>query len=41
MCSDDKVGKSKDEDNDDIKFFEFFIKAFICLEDILSVYEKA
>ncbi len=41
MCSDDKVGKSKDEDNDDIKFSELPIKASTRLEDILSVYEKA
>lgn len=41
MCSDDKVGKSKDEDNDDIKFSELPIKPSTRLEDILSVYEKA
>ncbi len=41
VCSDDKVGKSKDEDNDDIKFSELPIKASTRLEDILSVYEKA
>ncbi len=41
VCSDDKVGKSKDEDNDDIKFSELSIKASTRLEDILSAYEKA
>ncbi|MFP6164928.1 type ISP restriction/modification enzyme [Helicobacter pylori] len=41
VCSDDKVGKSKDEYNDDIKFSELPIKASTRLEDILSVYEKA
>ncbi len=41
VCSDDKTGKSKDEDNDDIKFSELPIKASTRLEDILSVYEKA
>ncbi|GAA8063390.1 DEAD/DEAH box helicase family protein [Helicobacter pylori] len=41
VCSDDKVGKSKDEDNDDIKFSELPLKPSIRLEDILSVYEKA
>ncbi|WP_187846940.1 DEAD/DEAH box helicase [Helicobacter pylori] len=41
VCSDDKVGKSKDEDNDDIKFSELPIKASTRLEDILSVHEKA
>lgn len=45
MCSDDKVGKGKknknDDDIDDINFFEFFNKSFICFEDILSVYKKA
>ncbi len=41
VCSDDKVGKSKDEDNDDIKFSELPIKASTRLEDILSVYQKA
>ncbi|MFP6306477.1 type ISP restriction/modification enzyme [Helicobacter pylori] len=41
VCSDDKVGKSKDEDNDDIKFSELPIKSSTRLEDILSVYEKA
>lgn len=41
MCSDDKVGKSKDEDNDDINFSELPLKPSTRLEDILSVYEKA
>lgn len=41
VCSDDKVGKSKNEDNDDIKFSELPIKASTRLEDILSVYKKA
>ncbi|WRF07684.1 DEAD/DEAH box helicase family protein [Helicobacter pylori] len=41
VCSDDKVGQSKSEDNDDIKFSELPIKASTRLEDILSVYEKA
>ncbi|WRA34068.1 DEAD/DEAH box helicase [Helicobacter pylori] len=41
VCSDDKVGKSKNEDNDDIKFSELPIKASTRLEDILSVHEKA
>lgn len=41
VCSDDKVGKSKDEDNDDIKFSELPIKPSTRLEDILSVYQKA
>ncbi len=41
VCSDDKVGKSKDEDNDDIKFSELPVKASTRLEDILSTYEKA
>ncbi|MFP6070247.1 type ISP restriction/modification enzyme [Helicobacter pylori] len=41
VCSDDKVGKSKDEDNDDIKFSELPIKPSTRLEDILSVYERA
>ncbi|WQY66108.1 DEAD/DEAH box helicase [Helicobacter pylori] len=41
VCSDDKVGKSKNEDNDDIKFSELPIKASTRLEDILSVYERA
>lgn len=41
VCSDDKVGKSKDEDNDDIKFSELPLKPSTRLEDILSVHEKA
>ncbi len=41
VCSDDKVGKSKNEDNDDIKFSELPIKPSTRLEDILSAYEKA
>ncbi|GAA9696401.1 DEAD/DEAH box helicase family protein [Helicobacter pylori] len=41
VCSDDKVGQSKNEDNDDIKFSELPIKASTRLKDILSVYEKA
>ncbi len=41
VCSDDKVGQSKNEDNDDIKFSELPIKASTRLEDILSTYEKA
>lgn len=41
VCSDDKVGKSKDEDNDDIKFSELPIKPSTRLKDILSTYEKA
>lgn len=41
VCSDNKVGQSKNEDNDDIKFSELPIKASTRLEDILSVYEKA
>ncbi|GAA9583500.1 DEAD/DEAH box helicase family protein [Helicobacter pylori] len=41
VCSDDKVGKSKNEDNDDIKFSELPIKPSTRLEDILSVYEQA
>lgn len=41
VCSDDKVGKSKNEDNDDIKFSELPIKASTRLEDILRVYKKA
>ncbi len=46
VCSDDKVGqskknKSKNEDNDDIKFSELPIKSSTRLEDILSTYEKA
>lgn len=41
VCSDNKTGQSKNEDNDDIKFSELPIKASTRLEDILSVYEKA
>ncbi|GHQ04170.1 hypothetical protein VN1210_07320 [Helicobacter pylori] len=41
VCSDDKTGQSKNEDNDDIKFSELPIKASTRLEDILSVYELA
>ncbi|EMH26834.1 DEAD/DEAH box helicase [Helicobacter pylori] len=46
VCSDDKTGqskknKSKNEDNDDIKFSELPIKPSTRLEDILSAYEKA
>lgn len=41
VCSDDKVGKSKDKDNDDINFSELPLKPSTRLEDILSVYEKA
>ncbi|MGN8380718.1 type ISP restriction/modification enzyme [Helicobacter pylori] len=46
VCSDDKTGqskknKSKNEDNDDIKFSELPIKASTRLEDILSAYERA
>ncbi|GAA7103594.1 DEAD/DEAH box helicase family protein [Helicobacter pylori] len=41
VCSDDKVGKSKNEDNDDIKFSELPLKPSTRLEDILSTYEKA
>ncbi len=41
VCSDDKVGKNKDEDNDDIKFSELPLKPSTRLEDILSVYQKA
>ncbi len=40
VCSDDKVGKSKNEDNDDINFSELPLKPSTRLEDILSVYEK-
>ncbi|GAA8014947.1 hypothetical protein JP0556_11200 [Helicobacter pylori] len=40
VCSDDKVGKGKDEDNDDINFSELPLKPSTRLEDILSVYEK-
>ncbi|GHR97862.1 helicase [Helicobacter pylori] len=41
VCSDDKVGKSKNEDNDDINFSELPLKPSTRLENILSVYEKA
>ncbi len=41
VCSDDKVGKSKNEDNDDINFSELPLKPSTRLKDILSVYEKA
>ncbi|WQU28264.1 DEAD/DEAH box helicase [Helicobacter pylori] len=46
VCSDDKTGqskknKSKNEDNDDIKFSELPLKPSTRLEDILSVYERA
>ncbi|WQU42702.1 DEAD/DEAH box helicase [Helicobacter pylori] len=41
VCSDDKVGKSKNEDNDDINFSELPIKPSTRLEDILSVHKKA
>ncbi|MFP6311836.1 type ISP restriction/modification enzyme [Helicobacter pylori] len=41
MCSDDKVGQSKNEDNDDIKFSELPLKPSTRLEDILSVHKKA
>ncbi|GAA8136211.1 DEAD/DEAH box helicase family protein [Helicobacter pylori] len=41
VCSDDKVGQSKNEDNDDIKFSELPLNPSTRLEDILSVYEKA
>lgn len=41
VCSDDKTGQSKNEDNDDIKFSELPIKPSTRLEDILSVYQKA
>ncbi len=41
VCSDDKTGQSKNEDNDDINFSELPIKPSTRLEDILSVYEKA
>lgn len=41
VCSDNKTGESKNEDNDDIKFSELPIKPSTRLEDILSVYEKA
>ncbi|EJB62035.1 DEAD/DEAH box helicase family protein [Helicobacter pylori] len=41
VCSDDKTGQSKNEDNDDIKFSELPLKPSTRLEDILSAYEKA
>ncbi|WRE96289.1 DEAD/DEAH box helicase [Helicobacter pylori] len=46
VCSDNKTGqskknKSKNEDNDDIKFSELPIKPSTALKDILSVYERA
>ncbi|WP_423978842.1 type ISP restriction/modification enzyme [Helicobacter pylori] len=41
VCSDDKVGRSKDEDNDDINFSELPLKSSTRLEDILSVRKKA
>ncbi len=41
VCSDDKTGQSKNEDNDDIKFSELPLKPSTRLEDILSVHEKA
>ncbi|EJC14440.1 eco57I restriction-modification methylase family protein [Helicobacter pylori Hp P-25] len=46
VCSDDKTGqskknKSKNEDNDDIKFSELPIKPSTALKDILSTYERA
>ncbi|GLO86321.1 helicase [Helicobacter pylori] len=41
VCSDDKVGQSKNEDNDDINFSELPLKPSTRLEDILSVHEKA
>ncbi|MGL2410253.1 type ISP restriction/modification enzyme [Helicobacter pylori] len=46
VCSDDKTGqskknKSKNEDNDDIKFSELPLKPSTALKDILSVYEKS
>ncbi len=41
VCSDDKVGQSKNKDNDDINFSELPIKPSTRLEDILSTYEKA
>lgn len=41
VCSDDKTGKSKNEDNDDINFSELPLKPSTRLEDILSAYEKA
>lgn len=41
VCSDDKVGKSKNEGNDDINFSELPLKPSTRLEDILSVHKKA
>ncbi len=41
VCSDDKVGKSKDEDNDDINFSELPLKPSTRFEDILSTHKKA
>ncbi len=41
VCSDDKVGQSKNEDNDDINFSELPLKPSTRLEDILSVHKKA
>ncbi|WQX42732.1 DEAD/DEAH box helicase [Helicobacter pylori] len=41
VCSDNKTGESKNEDNDDIKFSELPLKASTRLEDILSVHKKA
>ncbi|AFI07366.1 DEAD/DEAH box helicase [Helicobacter pylori] len=41
VCSDNKTGQSKNEDNDDIKFSELPLKPSTRLEDILSTYEKA
>ncbi len=41
VCSDDKVGKSKDEDNDDINFSDLPLKPSTRLEDILSTHKKA
>lgn len=40
VCSDDKVGQSKNEDNDDINFSELPLKPSTRLEDILSVHKK-
>ncbi|WQY88903.1 DEAD/DEAH box helicase [Helicobacter pylori] len=41
VCSDDKTGQSKNEDNDDIKFSELPLKPSTRLEDILSVHKRA
>ncbi|GAA7238445.1 hypothetical protein ID0467_09500 [Helicobacter pylori] len=41
VCSDDKTGQSKNEDNDDINFSELPIKPSTRLEYILSVRKKA